>query len=193
MLTLLPWWLEGTAYDSRIFVSAVTNPEYKFPKPPEGKCYVVDFGFTNVHGFLSPYRGERYHLQEYRGRCHQPTNAKELFNYRHSSLRNVIERCFEVLKKRFPILKMMPSYSLKKQTRIVIAACAIHNFIRMEAQQDILFDEYDNEELVIEEEQIGSSTPNIIEMDRSSTSRREMVDIRDRITRRLARANGIPR
>ncbi|KAK9277652.1 hypothetical protein L1049_007198 [Liquidambar formosana] len=127
-----------------------------------------------MHGFLSPYRGERYHLQEYRGRRHQPTNAKDLFNYRHSSLRNVIERCFEVLKKRFLILKMMPSYSLKKQTRIVIAACAIHNFIRMEAQQDILFDEYDNEELVIEEEQIGGSTQNIIEMDRSSTSRHEM-------------------
>ncbi|KAK9280544.1 hypothetical protein L1049_014236 [Liquidambar formosana] len=63
----------------------------------------------------------------------------------------------------------------------------------MEAQQDILFDEYDNEELVIEEEQMGGSIQNITETDRSSTSRREMVAIRDRITRRLAQANGISR
>ncbi|CAN0918698.1 hypothetical protein LINGRAHAP2_LOCUS31019 [Linum grandiflorum] len=61
----------------------------------------------------------------------------------HSSLRNVIESCFKVLKARFPILKFMRSYSFRKQTQIVIACCAIHNFITMYAQGDQLFNEYE--------------------------------------------------
>ena len=45
---------------------------------------MVDFGYPCTMGFLPPYRGERYHLQDYRGRGRQPRTYKELFNYRHS-------------------------------------------------------------------------------------------------------------
>ncbi|CAN1787289.1 hypothetical protein LINPERHAP1_LOCUS17582 [Linum perenne] len=34
---------------------------------------------------------------------------------------------------------MMCSYSFSKQTNIVLACCAVHNFIRMHAQGDSLF------------------------------------------------------
>ncbi|CAN1787649.1 hypothetical protein LINPERHAP1_LOCUS17731, partial [Linum perenne] len=71
-----------------------------------------------------------------------PRGREELFNYRHSSLQNVIERCFGVLKARFLILKFMCSYSFKKQTRIVMACCTIHNFIRLHATRDELFDQF---------------------------------------------------
>ncbi|KAL0324086.1 UNVERIFIED_CONTAM: hypothetical protein Scaly_2375700 [Sesamum calycinum] len=55
----------------------------------------------------------------------------DLFNHAHSRLRNVIERCFGVLKKRFPILQWgMPSYLLQHQVDLVIACCTLHNFIR---------------------------------------------------------------
>ncbi|CAN1787651.1 hypothetical protein LINPERHAP1_LOCUS17731 [Linum perenne] len=50
-----------------------------------------------------------------------PRGREELFNYRHSSLQNVIER---------------------KQTRIVMACCTIHNFIRLHATRDELFDQF---------------------------------------------------
>jgi len=49
------------------------------------------------------YRGVRYHLKEYARRG--PQNPRKLFNRRHSCLRNVIERTFGVLKKRFPIIE----------------------------------------------------------------------------------------
>nr|XP_048328401.1 uncharacterized protein LOC107422048 [Ziziphus jujuba var. spinosa] len=94
-------WFEGTANDSRVFLDAITRSENKFPLPKEGEYYVVDSGFPCTMGFLPPFRGERYHLQEYHGRGRQPRRPKELFNYRHSSLRNVIERCFGVLKAQF--------------------------------------------------------------------------------------------
>jgi len=59
----------------------------------------------------------------------RPVNKYELFNLRHSSARNVIERIFGVLKRRFRILQLAPEYSLDIQARIPTALCAIHNFI----------------------------------------------------------------
>jgi hypothetical protein len=53
-----------------------------------------------------------------------------LFNLRHASLRNAIERIFGVLKKRFRILRIGPEYNLEIQARIPAALCAIHNFIQ---------------------------------------------------------------
>lgn len=58
------------------------------------------------------------------------TGREEVFNYLHSSLRNVIERSFAMLKQKWRILKHLPSYSPSKQARIIIACMALHNFIR---------------------------------------------------------------
>lgn len=95
--------------------------------------------YTNTEGFIAPYVGIRYHLHEYRGANKLPRNAKELFNHRHSSLRKVIQRSFNVLKTRFPILKLAPQYAFHIQRDIVIAACVLHNYIRREEKNDWLF------------------------------------------------------
>jgi hypothetical protein len=60
----------------------------------------------------------------------RPTNKEELFNFRHSSARNVIEQIFGVLKCHFRILLLAPEYSLEIQAWIPAALAAIHNFIR---------------------------------------------------------------
>ena len=52
-----------------------------------GKYYLVDSGYANQDCFLAPYRGNTYHLQEYRERRGGITSSRELFNYTHSSLR----------------------------------------------------------------------------------------------------------
>ncbi|XLR52988.1 hypothetical protein S83_003660, partial [Arachis hypogaea] len=49
-------------------------------------------GFMLKPGILTPCRGVWYHLKEYSVRELQ--NLKKLFNNYHSSLENVIERCF---------------------------------------------------------------------------------------------------
>ena len=67
-----------------------------------GKYYLADAGFGLKGEFITPYRGVRYHLKEYSR--NSPKDIRELFNLRHSSLRNAIERAFGVLKKRFPIV-----------------------------------------------------------------------------------------
>ena len=75
-----------------------------------------------------------------------------LFNYRHSSLRNVIERCFGVLKARFPVLKMMPRYKPCQQGNVMRACCTIHNFIRMATRNDFLFTQFNIDNLTVEGE-----------------------------------------
>ncbi|KAH9800668.1 DDE Tnp4 domain-containing protein [Citrus sinensis] len=96
---------EGSAHDARVFQTTITNPAFNFPNPPP-----------------RPYKGERYHLPEFR-RGSQPMGYKELFNYKHSSLRSVIERTFG------------------KQVKKVIATMALHNYIRRYSQNHDHFDE----------------------------------------------------
>ena len=68
-------------------------------------------------GFISPYRGVRYHLKEHSGKT--PKNRRELFNLRHSSLRSKIESTFGTLKNRFKILCAKPHYPFPIQVDIV--------------------------------------------------------------------------
>ncbi|XP_043700065.1 uncharacterized protein LOC122650740 [Telopea speciosissima] len=58
---------EGNANDCRIFEHARRHPALEFPHPPEGKYYVVDFGYANQVGYLTPFRGESYHIPDYQG------------------------------------------------------------------------------------------------------------------------------
>ncbi|KAI3721365.1 hypothetical protein L2E82_32375 [Cichorium intybus] len=92
---------EGTASDSRIIKNALTRDDKLLI--PRGRYCLVDAGLPHTSTLMTPYRGVRYHLKEYSTRA--PENSKELFNLRHASLRNAIERAFGVLKKRFPIIR----------------------------------------------------------------------------------------
>lgn len=135
---IYPGW-EGSAADSRVLRAVLDDPDQHFPQIPEGKYYLVDVGYSNMDGFIAPFQGVRYHLHEFRGANLLPRNAKELFNHRHSSLRSAIQKSFEVLKTRFPILKVAPQYAFHIQRDIVIAACVLHNLIRQEERNDWLF------------------------------------------------------
>ncbi|KAA0055437.1 putative nuclease HARBI1 [Cucumis melo var. makuwa] len=99
---LVGW--KGSIADSRILRDAISRPNGL--KVPKGYYYLVDAGYPNADGFLASYRGQRYHLQEWRGTENAPSTSKEFFNMKHSSARNVIERAFGVLKGRWAILEM---------------------------------------------------------------------------------------
>ncbi|XP_054785623.1 uncharacterized protein LOC129292093 [Prosopis cineraria] len=135
---IYPGW-EGSVTDSHVLRAVLDNPDQNFPKIPEGKYYLVDMEYSNMGGFIAPFQGIRYNHCEYRGANQLPRNAKELFNHRHCCLRNAIGRSFNVLKTRFPILKLAPQYSFHVQRDIIIAACVLHNFIRQQERNDWLF------------------------------------------------------
>ena len=97
----------------------------------------MDGGYTNCVGFLTPYRGKRYHLSEWKeGRS--PQNYEEFFNMKHVSARNVIERCFGLLKMRWRILRSQSLYPVNTQCRIITTCCLLHNLIRREIFVDPL-------------------------------------------------------
>ncbi|KAA0065928.1 retrotransposon protein [Cucumis melo var. makuwa] len=100
---------EGSAADSQILCDAISQE----------------------NGLQVP-KGQRYHLQEWRGAANAPTNAKEYFNMKHSLARNVIECGFGVLKGRWAILRGKSYYPLQVQCHTILACVLLHNLINRE-------------------------------------------------------------
>ncbi|KAL5539144.1 hypothetical protein UlMin_043223 [Ulmus minor] len=91
---------------------------------------------------LAPFRGQNHHLHD---RTHEDgDHRKEIFNYRHASLHNIIERTFSIWKNRFHILQKIPQYSLQKQRDIVIACAVLHNFIKLFSDETAFFNPKDD-------------------------------------------------
>ncbi|CAI0401888.1 unnamed protein product [Linum tenue] len=117
-----------------------------------------------MEGFIAPYPGVRYHLHEFRGANKLPRTARELFNHRHSYLRNAIQKSFDTLKRRFPILKVATQYGFQIQRDIVIAACVLHNFVRREERNDWLFASVEAVAAVEEETSDFDAQPDIMQL-----------------------------
>ena len=107
-----------------------------------------DAGYALSWKVLTPYRGVRYHSREWALGNRSPQNAKELFNLRHSSLRNAIERIFGVIKKRIPILVEMSPYTFPFQIDLVLCTMMLHNYIRSHQMFDDEFDVPDNADIL---------------------------------------------
>ncbi|WVZ50818.1 hypothetical protein U9M48_002040, partial [Paspalum notatum var. saurae] len=106
---------KGAAHDMAVFREAMNTAEH-FPHPPPGKYYPVDSGYPLREGYMAPIARQG------------PENLNEIFNYHHSSLRNVVERSFGVLKNKWQILQGVPLYPMDKQSKIIVACFALHNF-----------------------------------------------------------------
>jgi DDE superfamily endonuclease len=92
---------EGSAHDAQVLSNAQVAHSFTTPK---GKYWLRDARYRNSEFVIAPYRRVKYHLKEVKQSNQKPENAKELFNLRHSSLRNVVERIFGVLKRQWQIL-----------------------------------------------------------------------------------------
>ncbi|XP_017981016.1 PREDICTED: putative nuclease HARBI1 [Theobroma cacao] len=173
----------GTAHDTRIFSTVLEEMKNVFPHPPEGKYYIVDASYPNMKGYLALYKGERYHIPDFRG-CSQPEGIEETFNHEHSSLRNVIERTIRVWKNRWHILRDMKPFPLIKQEKIIVATMALHNYIRQCGVIDEEFDKCDrNSNYILESQEERSNDEEM----GSYTSRRALDDsymgrVRNQIT-----------
>ncbi|XP_057778853.1 uncharacterized protein LOC130997533 isoform X1 [Salvia miltiorrhiza] len=133
---------EGSAADSRVLRDAINRPHGL--KVPKGKYYLCDNGYANSDGFLTPFKGVRYHLKEWGPNAARPQNKEELFNLRHSKARNAIERAFGILKMRWGILRSPSYYPIRVQNRIIMAAFLLNNFVRMEMPIDPIEQQFDD-------------------------------------------------
>ncbi|KAL0561449.1 hypothetical protein IC582_001877 [Cucumis melo] len=129
---------EGSASDLRVLRDAMSRPTGL--KVPTDYYYLCDAGYPNAEGFLTPYQGQRYHLIEWHG-GNPPKCPKKLFNIRHSSAKNVIERAFGSLKGQWAILRGRSYYPVDIQCKVIIACCLLHNLIHREISSEATFEE----------------------------------------------------
>lgn len=126
----------GSRHDTSVLYNAIRVDESFFPHPPKG--------YPNRPGYLCPYKGERYHMLDWH-RGTEPKTPKEKFSHVDSSIRNVIERTFGVLKMKWLILYKIPSYPMWKQKMIVVATMVLHNYIREHDGEDLDFARFDHD------------------------------------------------
>lgn len=67
----------------------------------------------------------------------RPETKEEVYNMRHASARNVIERIFGVVKKRFRMMRNGSEYPVHLQPRITYLMAWLHNFILQESPNDL--------------------------------------------------------
>ncbi|XP_027152541.1 putative nuclease HARBI1 [Coffea eugenioides] len=171
---------EGSAHDARVLESALAYPS-DFPLPQPGQYYLVDAAYRNAPGFMPPYKN-----------VGSESPSKTLFNTRHSQLRNVIERTFGVLKKRFKWLKgPVDNFYMSTQISIVIACCALHNFLRMHQPEDAHFQRFESQDVHLNEEpEIGGLVPQSFALNVSPAELAEWKAKRDYIATQMYAARG---
>ena len=174
---ILSGW-EGSAHDGTVLRDAAFNHGFK---TPAGKYWLGDAGYSNAETVLVPYRSTRYHLKEQRLSGQKPENLKELFNLRYASLRNVIERIFGVVKRKYQILQTPSEYSIDTQTRIILACSGLHNWVRgIEGPNADIFLEADTEDKRANE----ATQPSIIYPEGVVTSKK-MDGFRDQLAEQM--------
>ncbi|XP_042980024.1 uncharacterized protein LOC122310210 [Carya illinoinensis] len=172
---------EGTTHDARIFLDALSRPDNQFTWPASGYYYLVDAAFPCIEMFMPPYPRERYH----RSGCYNEDGFqgyKDYFNYRHSSLRNIIERTFSLLKRRFRILYAMPPYRPVRQGMIITACCTLYNMIKIVTPNDEIIQGISNHRSEMQNsstENESGETSHVVDM--SSESAQAMGAMRDAI------------
>ena len=88
-----------------------------------------------------------------------PTTHDEFFNMKHSTSRNVIERCFGLLKLCWDILRSPCFYLVKTPCKIILACCLLHNLIRREMPVNPLEQELDAQDYQVVGEPITIIEP----------------------------------
>ncbi|KAK2664249.1 hypothetical protein Ddye_002823 [Dipteronia dyeriana] len=78
---------------------------------------------------------------------------------KYSQARNIIEKFFGLLKKRWTILRSPSFYPIRFQGRMIIACALLHNFIRM--YMDVDPEEYTP--ITLDELSIGEDIPDKLE------------------------------
>lgn len=81
--------VEGSAHDS--FVYKKSGLDVILKTFSENEFILGDAGYALTKKIITPYRGTRYHLKEFFV-SNGPENYKELYNLRHSKIRDEVER-----------------------------------------------------------------------------------------------------
>jgi len=115
---------DGGVLEYTDFYDKLQNECLKIPESSDVKgrklpyVFVGDEAFSLRKDFLRPYN------------VRQLTRERKIFNYRLSRARRIIENVFGILVARFGIFKTHIIIQLDNIKDVVMASCALHNFLR---------------------------------------------------------------
>lgn len=119
----------GSVHDTTILNDSHVRAD--FESGVYGSDYLLgDSGYPCRHYLLTPF-------------LNPSTPSEEAFNRAQISTRNTIERCFGVLKRRFPCLSMGLRVKLETTMSIIVSCCILHN-IAID-NNDNIDDEFDED------------------------------------------------
>ncbi|XP_063786565.1 putative nuclease HARBI1 [Pseudophryne corroboree] len=133
----------GGCHDSFILSQSSLFEKFEDGQMPDG-WLLGDGGYGCYSWLLTPL-------------SHPDSPAEHSYNHAHKATRNVIERCFGVLKSRFRCLDKSAGlllYSPSKVTRIVFCCCFLHNLC---LSQHLAHDEGESSQQAEELETSGDS------------------------------------
>ncbi|PLW54637.1 hypothetical protein PCANC_05336 [Puccinia coronata f. sp. avenae] len=164
--------LATSAHNTRVFNDSTTKGLNITGK----KYFLANAGYGMRQGLMTPFQGVRYHLKEQAAAGRSPSNRKELYNLRHATLQNQVERIFGCMKRKFPILTTPPEFQLNKQVHLVYALCMLWNFIQKNEALDNLFDDPSKIPIITQptEEEIEEGL-SIADEDALQKARREQI------------------
>lgn len=125
----------GSVHDARVFKN---SPLYEALQELPPKFHLLgDSAYALSASVLTPFR-DNGHL----------SLEEKRFNNAHSSTRVDIERCFRLLKGKFRKLKFLDMHKVKEIPSLIVACCALHNFI-------IMHENIDDTDIEVEIDQVG--------------------------------------
>ena len=156
--------------------------------PPPKRYYLTDARYTYGKFLLTPYPKTRYHLKEFVKAGNRPETKEELFNLRHASLRNTIERIFGIFKRKFKIVQTAPEYAINVQVNLLLALTALFNFIAdRDRENDPKFINLEEFDLAATDDNKISRVKSIVrdELTAEDLKRDKMQAFRDSITQQI--------
>ena len=113
----------GSTHDAKIFHESNLKQRFENGKIPG--ILLGDNGYPCLHYLLTPLLNPQ-------------TQAERHYNKAHKATRNVIERTFGILKRRYPCLHFPLRTSLQNSYAIIIAVCVLHNIVILHREQDFV-------------------------------------------------------
>lgn len=120
---------DGGVLQETKFYEKLINDKLHFPRP-ETPCgtqfrlpytFVGDEAFPLLENLMKPYAQKNLKKEE------------RIFNYRLSRARRIVENAFGIMASRFRIFHTDIAIDIENVDAIVLACCALHNFLRRKA------------------------------------------------------------
>lgn len=119
---------QGSAHDSTIFNNSRIKARLEQGDFGIDSLIIGDSGYPIKPYLITPLRDPQ-------------TPAEQLFNQSLIRTRNVVERCFGVLKRRFPVLSLGIRLKIEKVEPIVTASAVLHNIACQRNEPDFIVGE----------------------------------------------------